>query len=165
LTAVFKALGVSIFVLAAMAVGAAPAATPRPAPAVAGPEMFTGRNVGLARFAGRPVVVSLWASWCGGCVVEAPALVRFHRLHPGIAFLGIDNDQSRDQGRYFARRHGLPGPSIFDPAKARSRRLGATGLPTSIFLDRRHRIVATVVGKATSAKLERGLRAALQASA
>jgi thiol-disulfide isomerase/thioredoxin len=165
LTTVLKTVAVLVSLLAAVAVGSAPAATPRLAPAVAGPELFTGRSVGLARFAGRPVVVSLWASWCGGCVEEASALVRFHGRHPGTAFLGIDNDQSRDQGRYFARRHGLPGPSIFDPAKARSRRLGATGLPTTFFLDRRHRIVATVVGKATSAKLERGLRAALQPGA
>jgi len=156
------ALGVSACTLALALGGTAPAATPRPAPAVAGPDLFTGQNVGLARFAGRPVVVSLWASWCGGCVEEAPALARFHRRHPGIAFLGIDNDQSRDQGRYFAHRHDLPGLSIFDPTKARSRRLGATGLPTTFFLDRRHRIVAAVVGKATSAKLERGLHAALK---
>jgi thiol-disulfide isomerase/thioredoxin len=156
-----RALGLFACAVAAAVVAAASAATPRPAPSVSGPDLFTGRTVGLARFAGRPVVVSLWASWCGGCVEEAPALAGFHRRHPTLAFLGIDNDQSRDQGRYFARSHNLPGPSIFDPAKARSRRLGATGLPTTFFLDRSHRIVATVVGKATSAKLERGLRAAL----
>jgi thiol-disulfide isomerase/thioredoxin len=155
------ARGLSICALAVALAGTVSAAPPRTAPPVTGPDLFTGQRIGLDRFAGRPVVVSLWASWCGGCVAEATTLVRFHRRHPNVAFLGIDNDESRSQGRYFARRHRLPGPSIFDPTKARSRRLGATGLPTTFFLDRRHRIVDTVVGKATSAALERGLRAAL----
>lgn len=154
------ALALAIFTLAVALAGTVSAAAPRQAPPVSGPDLFTGRTVSLAQLAGRPVVVPLWASWCDGCVEEAPALVRFHRRHPAVAILGIDNDESRSQGRSFARRHGLPGPSIFDPAKARSRRLGASGLPTTFFLDRRHRIVATIVGKATSDRLERGLRAA-----
>jgi cytochrome c biogenesis protein CcmG, thiol:disulfide interchange protein DsbE len=161
MAAVLRALGLSVCAFAAVLVGTALPALPRPVPPIAGPELFTGQRVGLDRFAGRPVVVALWASWCGGCVEEAPALVRFHRRHPRIAFLGIDNDESRSQGQDFARRQGLPGPSIFDPTKARSRRLGASGLPTTFFLDRRHRIAAEVVGRATNVRLERGLRSAL----
>jgi thiol-disulfide isomerase/thioredoxin len=150
------------FVLAFLAAGAAVASVPRAAPPVSGPDLFTGKRIGLAQLAGRPVVVALWASWCGGCVEEAKMLVSFRRRHPGVAFLGIDNDESRAQGRAFARSHDLPGPSIFDPGKVRSRRLGAVGLPTTFFLDRRHRIVAEVIGTATTAKLERGLRKAQQ---
>jgi len=152
-----KARWLAAGALAAVVAGGAAAASPRPAPAVSGPDLFTGRTVGLQRFAGRPVVVALWASWCGGCVHEAPVLVRFHRHHPHVGFLGVDNDILRSQGRYFARSHRLPGPSIFDPTKARSRLLGASTLPTTFFLDRRHRIVSTVVGTLTTAQLERGL--------
>src|SRR5262245_55754345 len=113
MAAAVKALGVCA--LAAVAVAAATAATPRLAPQVSGKDVVTGRHASLSQFAGRPVVVFLWASWCGGCVQEAPALVRFERRHPSVAFLGIDNDQSRGRGRYFARQHRLPGYSIFDP--------------------------------------------------
>jgi thiol-disulfide isomerase/thioredoxin len=149
-------------VLAFLLVGTAVASGPRAAPSVSGPDLFTGKRIGLAQLKGRPVVVALWASWCGGCVEEARTLVRFHRRHPNVAFLGIDNDESRAHGREFVRGHDLPGPSIFDPAKVRSRRLGAVGLPTTFFLDRGHRIVAEVIGTATTAKLERGLRKALR---
>jgi thiol-disulfide isomerase/thioredoxin len=131
------------------------------APPLAGTDVVTGKRLSLADYSGRVVVVNVWGAWCGGCITEAPDLARFVRRHPGVAVLGIDSEDSRSAARAFYRRFGLHHPSIFDPKGMLARRLGLQGLPTTLFLDRRHRIVATVVGAGTSSGFESALRVAL----
>jgi cytochrome c biogenesis protein CcmG/thiol:disulfide interchange protein DsbE len=118
----------------------------------------------LSLFARRPVIVNLWASWCGGCITEAPVLSRFVRAHPPVAVLGINTMDARAPARAFTRRHRLTFPNIFDPHARLFARLGSPGLPMTLFLDRRHRIVLGVPGALTRSQLEAGLRAARGAS-
>jgi thiol-disulfide isomerase/thioredoxin len=116
--------------------------------------------VSLASYAGRPVVLSVWASWCGACIREAPTLKSFTRAHPNMAVLGINTLDSKAQAQAFARRFRLGFPSIFDPHGRLFVRLHSPGLPATLFLDRRHRIVLGIAGAASRAQLEAGLRAA-----
>jgi thiol-disulfide isomerase/thioredoxin len=116
--------------------------------------------VSLASYAWRPVVLNVWASWCGGCIHEAPTLRSFTRAHPRVAVLGINTLDSKAQARAFTRRFGLGFPSIFHPHGGLFVRLHSPGLPATLFLDRRHRIVFGIAGAATRAQLEAGLRAA-----
>jgi len=140
------------------------AATPTPAPPLAGTGLAAGTHVSLASFSRRPVVVDLWASWCGGCIHEAPTLARFSRAHPRVAVLGIDTMDSRAPALAFARSYGLGFPSIFDPHGWLFVRLHSPGLPATLFLDRRHRIVRGIAGVASRAQLESGLRVAQRAA-
>jgi thiol-disulfide isomerase/thioredoxin len=140
---------------------AALAAAALQVPMLAGVDVVSGKPLSLADYRGRPVVINVWGAWCGGCITEAPALARFTRLHPGVPLLGIDAEDSRTAARAFYRRYHLHHPSIFDPQGVLSRRLHLRGLPTTLFLDRRHRIVARVVGAGTLPRFERALRAAL----
>src|SRR5580692_6749656 len=45
----------------------------------------------LAQFRGKPLVVNFWASWCGPCIAEMPALSALHKQYQakGINFVGI----------------------------------------------------------------------------
>jgi cytochrome c biogenesis protein CcmG, thiol:disulfide interchange protein DsbE len=70
---------------------------------------------------------------------------------------------SKAPARAFARRFSLGFPSIFDPRGRLFVRLKSPGLPATLFLDRRHRIVLGIAGAASRAQLEAGLRAARQA--
>src|SRR6266540_1886203 len=83
----------------------------------------------LASIAGRPVVLNVWASWCGGCIHEAPTLRSFTRAYPRVAVLGINTLDSKTQAQAFARRFGLGFPSIFDPHGRLFVRLHSPGLP------------------------------------
>ena len=143
-----------------LSLSAAALAAPPAAPQLAGPSLHTGKRLSLSSFAGRPVVVNLWASWCGGCIYEAPTLSRFSREHPRVAMLGVNTMDSKASARAFTRRHGLSFPSIFDPHGRLFARLRSPGLPATFFLDRRHRIVLGIPGALTQAQLEAGLRAA-----
>ncbi len=127
---------------------------------LSGTDPITGRQVSLAAFTGKPVLLNMWASWCTGCVAEARALALFERAHPEAQVVGLDVQDSKSAARAFYRRFGWRHPSIFDPTGALAARLGLQGLPTTIFLDRRHRVVARILGETDLAGFTSGLRKA-----
>lgn len=125
-----------------------------------GTDVVTGEDVSLAAFAGKPVVVNIWASWCPGCNAEALALARFAESHPDVGFLGINFQDSQEAARSFYRRYGWRFPSIFDPQGELAFRLGLQGTPTTIFLDAEHREAARIVGETDEAGFAAGLERA-----
>jgi thiol-disulfide isomerase/thioredoxin len=131
----------------------------RAAPRLDGVDAISGKQVSLTRWAGKPVLVNLWGSWCHPCRDEAGQLRAFLARHPG-SVLGIDVEDSKPGARSFQRRYGVHFPSIFDPRDVLVGRLKAAGTPTTYFLDRRHRIVAALYGAGTLALFERGWRLA-----
>lgn len=136
------------------AVGAAPA------PALSGEDPITGRTVRLTDFSGRPVVINVWASWCPDCNREAADLRDFAAAHPEAVVLGLDFQDTRAGAREFYRRWGWTHPSIWDVSGTKTSALGLVGMPTTYFLDERHRIVAQVVGATDREGFERGLELA-----
>jgi thiol-disulfide isomerase/thioredoxin len=138
------------------------AVDPVSAPELAGEDPITGKTVRLADFAGQPVVINIWASWCPGCNEEAADLREFAAAHPEAVVLGIDFQDTRSGARAFYRRWGWTHPSIWDVAGTKTSAIGLIGLPTTYFLDERHRIVAQVVGASDRAGFERGLELATQ---
>jgi len=153
--------------------GATPAASSAAAqPAVAsasagaplelsGTDPVSGKSVSLAAYAGKPIVLNMWASWCTGCSAEARALGEFAHTHPQAQVVGIDIQDTKSAAASFYRRFGWRHPSIFDRSGRIAAQLGLQGLPTTLFLDRRHRVVARIVGETTLAGFNHGLREAL----
>jgi thiol-disulfide isomerase/thioredoxin len=134
------------------------------APSLQGRDPITGRQVSLAQFAGKPVVVNVWASWCTGCNQEAADLARFAASHPGAQVLGVDTQDTVGGARAFYRKWHWQHPSIADPSGSLSAQLAVTGLPTTYFLDARHRVVGKIVGAGNLAEFGQGLRLALRRS-
>jgi thiol-disulfide isomerase/thioredoxin len=136
----------------------------RPAPPLTGTDPVTGKHVSLAQFKGKPVVINVWASWCGGCAVEAPDLKRFASAHPQAQLLGIDYQDAKADAKAWYRRFDQDWPSIWDPTGKIAARLGLGsahgGFPTTFFLNRRHEIVALVAGAGTLSQFERAYRKA-----
>jgi cytochrome c biogenesis protein CcmG/thiol:disulfide interchange protein DsbE len=86
---------------------------------------------------GFPVVVNIWASWCGPCRYEIPFLQRQFREHgTKVAFLGVNSDDSESGARKTASELPMPYPSVVDPRANLAGRLGARGLPVTVFYDR-----------------------------
>jgi thiol-disulfide isomerase/thioredoxin len=123
-------------------------------------DLATGRRMTLAdAAAGRPVVVNLWASWCGPCREEMPVLVRAQRRDPGIGFLFVDQGESAQAVRAYLQREGLaPDGVMLDPGSALGAAAGSRGLPTTLFHDARGRRVDAHFGVLNEAALESRLR-------
>ncbi|MFV0278972.1 MAG: TlpA family protein disulfide reductase [Parahaliea sp.] len=102
---------------------------------------------------GQWVIVNYWASWCKPCVKEIPELNRLDADHADISVLGVNYDGlSGDELATQVRELGLAFPVIDDPAA----RLGTPRpqvLPTSLILNPRGEVVATLVGPQTQESL------------
>lgn len=135
-----------------------PDAERRPlAPALAGVDAVTGKPLALADFAGRPVVLAVWSSWCAACGDQAEALRRFAAKHDDVVVLGLNTLDTRGDARRASRGWRWKHPSLFDADGALAARLELTGLPETFFLDREHRVAARRQGPLGVAALERGL--------
>jgi cytochrome c biogenesis protein CcmG, thiol:disulfide interchange protein DsbE len=101
--------------------------------------MLDGSGSGeIADYRGKWVLVNFWASWCGPCRTEAPALEAFQKRHSGDDFtvLGINLDDTTDDALAFVGRYGLTYPQLRD-GDGRDRRdaYGMTGFPESFLVD------------------------------
>ena len=122
-----------------------------PGPALSG-ETLDGKRLDLAAYAGSPVVINVWGSWCAPCKSEQPALERVARAtrSQGVRFLGIN---VRDSGQVAPRRHvaryGVSYPSLYDPAGRLLPRFAVAPktIPTTYVLDHDGRIAAYVFGE------------------
>ena len=122
-------------------------------PAVTLPCLGGGPDVQLARLRG-PLVVNLWAQWCGPCRAELPRYAAFARKYAGrVRVLGIDyQDTQPTWALQLARRSGVTYPLLADP----DGRLRARGLPKILMVDARGRLVYDEYGEITSVhQLER----------
>jgi thiol-disulfide isomerase/thioredoxin len=143
-----------------------PVAPPQPAPPVAFADA-TGKPVRLADFAGRPAVINLWATWCAPCLKEMPALSRLQADFAGrltVAAIAEDHGGGKIVAPFVARQK-LPDLKIYlDPEQSVAEAFGVRGLPTSIVLDARLRVVGRVEGAAdwTSEKMLSVLRPLLE---
>lgn len=96
----------------------------------------------LSAHKGKPVLINFWASWCQPCRDEMPALQRFAKRwqDKGLAVVLVavaDNARKADE---FLWEMDVELPLINDPAQGLSRPWGARALPTTLVLDRKHRI-------------------------
>ncbi len=124
-------------------------------PGAAAGHRFTtpdGAEHHLTDFAGRGMVVNLWATWCVPCVDEMPSLAALSKtLAPDdIAVLPLSSDRGGARVvEAFYQEHGITGlPVLLDPKGTAARAWRARGLPTSLIIDKQGRERARLEGSA-----------------
>lgn len=114
----------------------------RSLPDITLPCLGGGPDVTLSNLRG-PMVVNLWAQWCGPCRQELPYYEELHkRAGDRVKILGIDYQDTRpDWAIELMRQTGVTYPSLADPAGDLRVPLRVRGLPGIVFLDKEGRVV------------------------
>ncbi len=115
------------------------------APVLAGEDLMNeGKQLSLADFPGKVVVLNLWGQWCGPCRTEVPEMEAVARQ--GVQVVGIDvRDPAREVAQDFVRDRKLTYPSIYDPDGRVLLKLSGYPrniIPSTIVLDKQHRVAA-----------------------
>jgi cytochrome c biogenesis protein CcmG, thiol:disulfide interchange protein DsbE len=126
-----------------------------PAPAVRVDSLDGAGEVALADYAGTPVVLNFWASWCAPCQEEMPALVDFADATPGVRVVGVAVDDRPSDSRAFAREAAVDFPLGVDRRGDVAATFGVKGLPATVFVDAEGRVAKTHLGDLTRQQLDR----------
>jgi peroxiredoxin len=96
-----------------------------------------GQAMSLSDYAGRPVVVNFWASWCPPCREEFPVLAAARDAHAesGLEIIGITHNDGESSTRAFVAESGARWPMLPDLDGSTWQAYGGVGLPTSYFID------------------------------
>jgi len=109
----------------------------RAAPDFSLPKLRGEGNIALSDYAGSPVVLNFWASWCGPCKDEAPILAATEKAwrDQGVVFLGVDTTDNREDAKAFEETFGIEYDSVFDVNGELSVSYGVLGYPETFFID------------------------------
>jgi thiol-disulfide isomerase/thioredoxin len=107
----------------------------------------------IASLKGHPVVVNVWASWCGPCRSEFPDFQAVSADRGDeVAFLGVDALDTDPAAETFLEELPLPYPSVTDPDEQVKHDLGIRGYPATAFFDSNGALVHLKQGPYTSAE-------------
>jgi cytochrome c biogenesis protein CcmG/thiol:disulfide interchange protein DsbE len=99
----------------------------------------------VAGYAGRPLVVNVFGSWCPPCNMEAPDLGAFAKQNPGAQVVGVASEDTEKDAVAFMDKYGLTYPLVLDDGSL-VQQFGISAYPTTIFFDAQGKEVDRLVG-------------------
>ncbi len=107
-----------------------------PAPSFDLPSPNGERTISLVRFAGKPVVIDFWATWCTPCRSSFPAYQRIaDRYGSKVTVIGISVDEGTGSIPKFARETGARFPLAWDEGQIVAKSYQPPTMPTSYVVD------------------------------
>jgi thiol-disulfide isomerase/thioredoxin len=141
-----------LVLLAASTVAGAQAAAPAPAPVAIGralPDVLmaglNGPHRSISSYRGRPLIINVWASWCGPCRAEAASLERLAWSEAGGRYdvIGISTDDDRNAAAKWLAHSNATISHYIDsaPSWTLEHMLGASTIPVTVLVDANGRVV------------------------
>ncbi|WP_286068774.1 TlpA disulfide reductase family protein [Stenotrophomonas sp. 57] len=122
-------------------------------------EDLKGGKVDLQQFRGKPLVLNLWATWCGPCRREMPVLATAQQVHADVQVAFLNQGETLDEVQGFLASQRLElGNVLLDDEAAASTVLGVQAYPSTLFFDADGRLRELHLGELTAAGLEHKLR-------
>ena len=102
----------------------------------------------LSSFRGKPLIINVWASWCGPCRAEMAPLERlaWSDVGPRFAIIGISTDDHIDAARNWLKRSNATISHYIDQKLQLENMLGASQLPLTVLVDAGGRVLQKVIG-------------------
>jgi thiol-disulfide isomerase/thioredoxin len=102
----------------------------------------------LSDFRGKPLVINVWASWCGPCRQEMGSLERLSRRYGGKQFnvIGISTDDYRDRAEAFVKQLNISFSNFIDHELFLENMLGADRLPLTLLVDAQGKVLGKYYG-------------------
>ena len=109
---------------------------------------LNGPDRKLSTFRGKPLIINVWASWCGPCRQEMGSLERLFWRDEARQFtlIGISTDDYSDAATAFMRKTNASFNHFLDSRLNMENMLGADRLPLTVLVDAQGRVVAKVYG-------------------
>jgi len=112
-------------------------------------QLLDGRSVPPSHWAGKPLVIEVWASWCPFCAMQNPRLQKLYDATRGtpLQVLTISLDKTPGEAKAYLKKHGYTFPAALDTPELRSAIGPRKGLPELYVVDSRGRVVQKEVGE------------------
>ena len=122
-----------------------------------------GKQLDVADYKGKVVVLNVWGSWCAPCRAEAPNLEKVYSdlKSKGVQFVGINTrDTSTQNAVAFEKSYGVTFPSLYDPTgklmlRFKKGTLNPQAVPSTLVLDQEGRIAARSLAALSEDKLRK----------
>ena len=116
-----------------------------------------GNPVQFSDFAGQPIIINFWATWCGPCRVEMPELEAAYQKYQadGLVILALDQQEPAEDVALFFEELGLSFTAVLDNEGIISELYGvANVLPTTFFINRAGEVTAIHRGPMTESQID-----------
>jgi thiol-disulfide isomerase/thioredoxin len=114
-----------------------------------------GKVSALEKGNGKPLVVNLWASWCGPCRAEMPVFEEAKKRYPGLNIVLVNQGESPAAIREFLAAQGLNDDNVMmDPNFALARAVRARMFPTTLFYDTQGNLLTMRAGAFSRERLQ-----------
>jgi thiol-disulfide isomerase/thioredoxin len=109
---------------------------------------LAGKSRQFSSFHGKPLIINVWASWCGPCREEMGSLERLARRYGGKKFqvIGISTDDDGNAALAYIKQAGVSFETFIDSKVLLENMLGANTIPLTILVDAHGRILRKVRG-------------------
>lgn len=121
---------------------------------------LAGAEHRLSDYAGRPVVLNFWGSFCPPCVTEMPEFEKQYAKwkSTGLTILAVNLSEDELTVRNFADRFGLSYPVLRDVNRETEHKYGLRQYPTTFFIGRDGKVRHIFVGGMTEGQIDEQIR-------
>jgi len=99
----------------------------------------SGANISLAQYKGQVVMINFWASWCGPCRQEMPLLENIYKKYGkmGFTLIGVNVEPDTKAAENWLKQTPVSFPVLFDTDSKVSKLYNVSGMPSTVFIDRK----------------------------